>query len=606
MKNHANTRPRAEKQVPRSRKKLWGSLTAVGVILATFPALASSYAADNVGSTAVAAPIRAAFYYPWFPETEHWATQYHPSLGKYDSSDPAVLTTHMKQAKYAGLDAFIASYWGMGSKTAGRLPLVLDAARAQSFHIAPYYEPESLDTPPSATALRADFDSLAALSSDAAWLKVDGKPVLFVYNTGVEGSCAGIKRIATAAAGRFYINAKVFSGFRTCTIQPESWHQYGPAAGYDQQDDFAATVSAGFNKFSESSARLPRDMTRFKSDLARQVSSGARWHLTTTFNEWGEGSSVEPATEWPSASGMGTYLDAMRVAYAAGATTPPPTTEPTVAPTTPPATPAPVVAAAGDIACKPGYSVGSSCQHKAVSDKILADTAVGTVLALGDNQYEDGTLSAYQQSYGPTWGRLKSKTRPVPGNHEYHTSGASGYYDYFGSRAGDRTKGYYSFNVGAWHFVALNSERDTGTTGSQLTWLRADLKANPNKCVAAYFHKPRWSTGSGHGDNTVVAPFVKALYDANADLMLSGHDHDYERFYPLNPSGVRDDARGITQIVSGLGGKNHYSVAGRSTTVTKNHTAYGYSRLVLHAGSADISFVPAVGTYRDSYRLTCH
>ena len=240
-----------------------------------------------------------------------------------------------------------------------------------------------------------------------------------------------------------------------------------------------------------------------------------------------------------------------------------------------------VVAAAGDIACAPGDTVGSSCQHDAVARRIVADTAVQTVLALGDIQYEDGTLTAFQQSYDPTWGELKDKTRPVPGNHEYNSSGAKGYYAYFGAAAGDPTKGYYSFDVGAWHFVALNSEKDITEKGAQVRWLKADLQAHQNKCVAAYWHRPRWSSGQ-HGDNPDTAPFFKALYEANADLVLSGHDHAYERFSPLDASGDRDDTRGVTQIVSGLGGKSHYRVAGRvntvtedNTTVTENSTSYG-------------------------------
>jgi hypothetical protein len=280
---------------------------------------------------------------------------------------------------------------------------------------------------------------------------------------------------------------------------------------------------------------------------------------------------------------------------------------PTGTPTPPPTTPGQggVVAAAGDIACVPGQIVGSSCQHGVVSDAILADTAIDTVLALGDNQYDAGTLTEYQGSYDQTWGRFKGKTRPVPGNHEYSTANAAGYYGYFGPLAGDATKGYYSFDVGAWHFIAMNSEKDYSPTGAQMAWLRSDLAAHPSKCVAAYWHRPRWSTGN-NGDSTRMAPAVQILYDANADLILSGHDHDYERFQPLNPSGIRDDARGIVSIVSGSGGRSHYMPVGRDTTVTMDRTSYGYSRLVLHEDSAEVSFVPAVGIYADSFTLTCH
>ena len=260
-------------------------------------------------------PVRAAFYYPWYPESEGWATRYMPTLGKYDSSDPHVLATHVAQARYAGLDAFIASYWGPDTPTARRLPLLLDAAGRQGFHIAAYYEPESWQPPPSQAFLSQDFDSLYRLSAHPAWLRVQGKPVLFVYNIGREASCQAVKRLEAASQSRFYLNLKVFEGYRDCSAQPDSWHQYVPARGFDQQDSYAATVSPGFFKFDETVPRLPRDLDRFKSDLRRQVASSARWQLITTFNEWGEGTAVEPSIQWLSPSGYGTYLEAMRSVY---------------------------------------------------------------------------------------------------------------------------------------------------------------------------------------------------------------------------------------------------------------------------------------------------
>lgn len=260
-------------------------------------------------------PVRAAFYYPWFPETEEWATRYTPSLGKYDSSDPRVLATHVAQARYAGLNAFISSYWGKDSPTAQRLPLLLDAAGREGFHITAYYELKSLPTPLSSSLLSQEFDSLYQLSAHPAWLRVAGKPVLFVYNVGQEGSCGTVSQLLAANQGRFYLNPKVFAGYRECPRQPDSWHQYVPAKSFDQQDSNSATVSPGFFKFDEPVPRLPRDLSRFDADLRRQVTSGARWQLVTSFNEWGEGTAVEPSEQWQSSSGTGTYLDAMRSAY---------------------------------------------------------------------------------------------------------------------------------------------------------------------------------------------------------------------------------------------------------------------------------------------------
>jgi hypothetical protein len=263
----------------------------------------------------VSSPVRAAFYYPWFPESEHWATKYAPSLGKYKSSNPRVLATHIAQARYAGLDAFISSYWGRDTPTGSRLPLLLDAAGRQGFHVAAYYEPESLPTPPSDSLLRQDFDLLYQLTAHRAWLRVAGKPVLFVYNTGREASCPAVRRLLAVNQARFHLNLKAFEGYRDCSEQPDSWHQYAPAKSYDQQGIDSATVSPGFFKFDETVPRLARDPRRFQADLRRQVTSGARWQLVTSFNEWGEGTAVEPSRQWQSASGYGIYLDAMRSVY---------------------------------------------------------------------------------------------------------------------------------------------------------------------------------------------------------------------------------------------------------------------------------------------------
>jgi Glycosyl hydrolase family 99 len=265
--------------------------------------------------TDVGWPVRAAFYYPWFPESEHWATRYTPSLGKYDSGNPRVVATHVAQARYAGLDAFIASYWGQGTPTARRLPLLLDVAARQGFHIAAYYEPESLPTPPSSSLLSQDFDSLHRLTAHPAWLRVVDRPVLFIYNIGPEAKCSAVSRLLAANHGRFYLSLKVFDGYRDCPEQPDSWHQYVPARGFDQQNSHSVTVSPGFFKFNELVPRLARDPERFQADLRRQVASGARWQLITSFNEWGEGTAVEPSRQWESASGYGTYLDAMRSVY---------------------------------------------------------------------------------------------------------------------------------------------------------------------------------------------------------------------------------------------------------------------------------------------------
>ena len=292
---------------------------ALFVVVFIFVLLAADSAPPGLGRPHAAAevgwPVRAAFYYPWYPESERWATRYTPSLGKYDSSNRRILATHVAQARYAGLDAFIASYWGLHTPTARRLPLLLDAAAEQGFHIVAYYEPESLPSPPSGPLLNRDFVSLYQLAAHPAWLRVAGRPVLFIYNIGPEARCTAVSRLLAANKGRFYLDLKVFNGYRDCPEQPDSWHQYVPARSFDQQDSHSVTVSPGFFKFDELVPRLARNPARFQADLHRQVASRARWQLITSFNEWGEGTAVEPSRQWPSASGYGTYLDVMRSVY---------------------------------------------------------------------------------------------------------------------------------------------------------------------------------------------------------------------------------------------------------------------------------------------------
>jgi hypothetical protein len=275
----------------------------------------------------------------------------------------------------------------------------------------------------------------------------------------------------------------------------------------------------------------------------------------------------------------------------------------------------PVVAAAGDIACGTG-SLGI-CAQQATSDA-LATVNPDAVILLGDDQYEYGTLADFTSYFGPTWGRWKAITHPAPGNHEYETVGAAGYFDYFNGvgnatgAAGARGKGYYSWDLGAWHVIALNSNcYDAGGCGvgdPQEQWLRADLAAHPTSCTLAYWHHPRWSSDSVVGSDPDVGPLVQALYDYRADLVLAGHAHTYERFAPQNPSGQLDTSRGLTEIISGTGGKSEFAFSGVLMPNSMAHAdTLGVLRLALHPTSYDWQFVPAAGdTFTDSGTALCH
>jgi Calcineurin-like phosphoesterase len=267
----------------------------------------------------------------------------------------------------------------------------------------------------------------------------------------------------------------------------------------------------------------------------------------------------------------------------------------------------PVIAAAGDIACQPGASVTpSTCHHAATSDLLTGATAV---LTLGDNQYSDGTLAQFQGSFDPTWGRFKSVMHPSVGNHEYHTPGAAGYFDYFGTAAGPRDKGYYSFDIGTWHLVALNSncpEIGGCEEGSaQEQWLRADLAASSASCTLAYWHHPLFSSGA-HGSNPRMRAIWQALYDHGTDVVLSGHDHNYQRFAPQTADGVAD-AQGPREFVVGTGGRSLYLTGTPiANQEAQSQDTFGVLKLTLHPTSFDWQFVPeAGGAFSDSGSAAC-
>jgi hypothetical protein len=277
----------------------------------------------------------------------------------------------------------------------------------------------------------------------------------------------------------------------------------------------------------------------------------------------------------------------------------------------------PVVVAAGDIA---------SCESKGdeATAQLLARIR-GTVLTLGDNAYDDGTPEEFRQCYGPSWGEYKARTRPAPGNHDYPGIDAAqeagktsigpgkGYFGYFTKAAGDPSRGYYSYDLGRWHVLSLNSncaEVDHCVNSSpQIRWLKANLAANRDKrCTLAYFHHPRFSSGVEHGSIEEVKPIWDALYAAGVDVVLNGHEHNYERFAPQDPEGRADPKGGIREFVVGTGGESHYPIYEPiANSEVHNDDTYGVLKLTLHPKGYEWRFVPAGGgTFTDSGSARCH
>lgn len=611
------------------------------------------------------AGVRAAFYYPWFPETENWATHYHPTLGQYNSSDPAVIDAHIRQMQYGRIQAGIASWWGRGTPTDNRFPLLLaGSARVDPrFKWAVYYEPEGT-TNPSADQIRSDLAYLGKYTADPAYLRLDGKPVVFVYGGAADTDCGVADRWAGTG---FYVVLKVFGGYQTCAHQPQGWHQYAPAVREDAQGPYSYSVSPGFFKFNESAPRLVRDDAAWAAAIQRMVASNARFQLVTTFNEWGEGTSVESAQEWASPSGNGYALARLRVngqAYGTaftecndsldndfdgasdlgdidctsaadttegGSSTPPPpppaaacadgrdndadgrvdypadlgcssaTDTDETDPAPPPPAPGSVtVLAAGDI------------QHPSSTSPtapIVRNTPHDAVITLGDNQYDSGTLANYNSFWTPNWGTAApfSRLYPSPGNHDGSLSGYCAYFS--GKTPVSPCPPHYHFTLGNWDFYSMYTGSSSGSgdfSAADKTWLDQQLAASTKQCQAVYFHHPRYSAGT-HGNSGGLADDWQMMMNRRVDLVLSGHDHNYQRFNLMNANGGVDMTNGIREFVVGTGGESHYGTSNRPAGIQAfNADTYGVLRLTLGAAGYGWQFLPQAGrTFTDSGNGSC-
>ena len=273
--------------------------------------------------------------------------------------------------------------------------------------------------------------------------------------------------------------------------------------------------------------------------------------------------------------------------------------------------PAGTLAAQGDTAVLVGAGDVGWCGRPwaAQTAKLVAATP-GTVFVPGDVAYPKGTRADFSKCYAPTWGKFRSRTRPAPGNHEYYSKDAAPYFSYFGSRAGAKGKGWYSYDAGTWHVIVLNSNcaavGGCGPGSAQERWLLADLAAHPVPCTLAYFHHPRFSSGP-HGPTAEMDAFWRDLHAAGAEIVVNGHDHDYERFAPQTPDGALDPAAGIREFVVGTGGAPLYPFIRAPRNSEARALAHGILKLTLRPGSYDWAFVPvAGGTFTDSGSGTCH
>jgi 3',5'-cyclic AMP phosphodiesterase CpdA len=275
-----------------------------------------------------------------------------------------------------------------------------------------------------------------------------------------------------------------------------------------------------------------------------------------------------------------------------------------------------LIAAAGDLVCGEETPPGIPCWH-AVTAALVRQLRPAALLLLGDLQYEAGSITDFQAYFDPAFGEFKATTYPVPGNHEYFTPGAAGYFDYFNGvgadsgRAGSRGRGYYSFNLGTWHIVALNSNcteiGGCGPRSPQAAWLRADLAANRARCTLAFSHSSRFSSGA-HGNDELMRPLWQIMHDAGVDVVLSAHDHTYERFRRQDAAGRSDEKRGIRAFVVGTGGKGlgRFQRA-RPNSEIRDYSSIGVLTLTLRPESYSWRFMPVADQpLDDSGDGECH
>jgi len=269
---------------------------------------------------------------------------------------------------------------------------------------------------------------------------------------------------------------------------------------------------------------------------------------------------------------------------------------------TPPVQPSFTIATAGDIA---------DCEFVPVAESGAARTAAlvtaqdAVVLTLGDTTYPVGAPAEFTNCFQPTWGAFKARIRPVPGNHEYMTPGAAGYFGYFGAQAGPDQRGYYSFDLNGWHFIALNSSVDASPGSPQYQWLAADLASSTALCTIAYWHYPVFSSAQNGSVAHMQAVFA-ALQAAGVEIVLNGHDHVYERFAPQTASGT-PDARGVREFIVGTGGKDLYAFrTPQPNSEVRYNATHGVLRLSLGTDRYDWDYVPTAGTFRDTGSDVCH
>ncbi len=440
-----------------------------------------------------------------------------------------------------------------------------------------------------------DSSNPATNYGSATTLRVDGSPDVRSY---LRFNLQGLAGSVTKATLRVYANSPASAGYDVHSVSDNTWLEsaitYNNAPAIGTVLGSSGSVSGG---------------TWTNVDITPYITGNGTYNLALTT----AGSTAISLASRESGTNAPQLVVNIQGGAAATSTvtrTPTPTTTRTPTSTMNPiqtatmtrtATPT-STASSGSVVLVGAGDISTCNNNNDEATAKLLDTISGTVFTAGDNAYDSGTYTEYINCYDPTWGRHKSRTEPVPGNHEYATSGAAGYFQYF-----NNIPAYYAYSLGAWRIYALNSEIDVSASGPQATWLQSDLAAHPSQCVLAYWHRARWSSGSTHGSTSSMQAIWQILYNAGAELVISGHEHNYERFAEMNASGAATSP-GLREIVVGTGGMSLYPFGTPlSTSQVRSNSSYGVLKLTLRAGGYDWKFVPVAGSsFTDSGSGTCH
>ncbi|MEW6504643.1 MAG: metallophosphoesterase [Chloroflexota bacterium] len=532
-------------------------------------------------------PLRVALYYPW--QAEDWEKiNPLPARGEYDSREPAIIEDQIEEMNRAGIQA-AALFWREEGAT-DFLSAVLQASREKDFYWGVLLDIEK-QSDPSAALIQQILDELAqSFGTHPNIWRLERRFALIVDVDEVDDGCGMVSRWLEANRGQqFFLIMQVFENYNRCSSQPDMWVDLYPQTPIDPPPSDTQTLQVNSWDGSELAA-LERSMMDWGAQV--QTAGAPRGlQIIRAYNDWGGGMNLEAAAVWGESADY--YLEVLRrngQGYAA-------LVEEVLFKNEV------VLVGAGDIA----ICGEEGSQYTAD----LLDQIPGTVFTAGDNSNEEGSAANYQSCFNPTWGRHKDRIYPAAGNHDLLTAQGAPYYAYFGERAGEAGKGYYSFDLGQWHVIVLNSVCEyaggCGEDSPQMEWLRKDLAEHENLCTLAIWHYPLFTSGT-RGGNEVVRPFWKALYEANADVIVNGHDHHYERFAPLNPDGQPDAERGIRQFIVGTGGAGLRGIGDVAAHSEKRILyTYGVLKLVLKGNGYYWEFVPVAGMgATDSGSGVCH